>query len=242
MVTNGAGTITESYVFGPLGIRRINHGPPTVSGGANTNYDLNFADGIGNTAGTINSSGTRTNTYTYDAFGTPDQTSPTNTLTDRFLGKNGGPLDTLSGLILMGARPYDSTTGRFLSADPIQGGSASLFDYVNQDPLNETDPTGTCASTSLASGGQPPGTSPGKCSKSKQGRMWKNPLTGIWYKCTRELGEGWRWKPQFGPHPTPDDSPDDDDEDDAPGYHFTPSPSKKSPIVIALPSFGFLTR
>jgi hypothetical protein len=47
MVSDGAGTITESYVFGPLGIRRINHGPPLVSGGANTNYDLNRAGSRG---------------------------------------------------------------------------------------------------------------------------------------------------------------------------------------------------
>jgi RHS repeat-associated protein len=143
MITDGAGTITESYVFGPLGVRRINHGPPLVSGAANGNYDLNFFDGSGNTAGTINASGTRTNTYTYNAFGAPDQSTPSNTLTNRFLGKNGRPLDTQTGLILMGARPYDAVIGRFLSGDPVERGSANLYDYADQNPVGEEDPDGT---------------------------------------------------------------------------------------------------
>ena len=141
MVTDGAGTITESYLYSPVGIRRLNHGPPLVSGVPNGTWDLNFTDGIGNTAGTINGSGT--SVYTYDAFGTPNQGTPTNTLTNRFLGKNGRPIDTLSGLVLMGDRPYDSKVGRFLSTDPVEAGSASLYDYSDQDPVNRSDPDGT---------------------------------------------------------------------------------------------------
>ncbi len=33
--------------------------------------------------------------------------------------------------------------GRFLSVDPIKGGSANAYDYANQDPVNNTDLTGT---------------------------------------------------------------------------------------------------
>ena len=41
----------------------------------------------------------------------------------------------------MGARLYNSTTGRFLSRDPIQGGNETSFTYP-QDPINRMDLTG----------------------------------------------------------------------------------------------------
>ena len=48
-----------------------------------------------------------------------------------------------TGLVQLGARPYDPTSGRFLSADPM-GHSASpdLFSFCGGDPVNNSDPTG----------------------------------------------------------------------------------------------------
>lgn len=43
------------------------------------------------------------------------------------------------GLIHMGARVYNPKTGRFLQVDPVDGGSANAYDYVNQDPMNDLD-------------------------------------------------------------------------------------------------------
>lgn len=47
------------------------------------------------------------------------------------------------GLVHMGARVYNPKTGRFLQVDPVEGGSASAYDYVAQDPLNDLDLDGT---------------------------------------------------------------------------------------------------
>jgi RHS repeat-associated protein len=49
--------------------------------------------------------------------------------------------ETLSGLTLMGARVYDSTTGRFLQLDPIAGGGANAYGYP-RDPITMYDLNG----------------------------------------------------------------------------------------------------
>jgi RHS repeat-associated protein len=141
--TDAAGTITESTLEGAFGTRVRFHGAPlTASGLYNTDADLLYVDGHGDIAATTTPSGTRTNAYTYGPFGEPNQTLPANMLTHRYVGQWDKNLDTASGLILMGARPYDMTTGRFLATDPVEGGSANLYDYVSQDPVNRLDLTG----------------------------------------------------------------------------------------------------
>ena len=39
----------------------------------------------------------------------------------------------------MGVRLYTPVLGRFLSVDPVEGGSANTYDYTNADPINEID-------------------------------------------------------------------------------------------------------
>ncbi|ELP63431.1 DNRLRE domain-containing protein [Streptomyces turgidiscabies] len=50
--------------------------------------------------------------------------------------------DTVSGMTLMGVRLYSSETGRFLSTDPVTGGSCSGYDYACADPVNKSDLSG----------------------------------------------------------------------------------------------------
>lgn len=53
--------------------------------------------------------------------------------------------DALGGTILMGARVYSPTLGRFLQTDPVPGGSANSYDYANQDSVNQLDLDGRVA-------------------------------------------------------------------------------------------------
>ncbi|WP_405511217.1 DNRLRE domain-containing protein [Streptomyces anulatus] len=56
-----------------------------------------------------------------------------------WLGGKQRSAETLTGLTLMGVRLYNPSTGRFLSSDPVYGGSANAYDYTAGDPLNKYD-------------------------------------------------------------------------------------------------------
>jgi len=62
-----------------------------------------------------------------------------------WLGQHQRPYEHAGALALveMGARPYLPGVGRFLSVDPVEGGSANDYDYVNANPINATDLDGT---------------------------------------------------------------------------------------------------
>ncbi|MGQ4434308.1 DNRLRE domain-containing protein [Streptomyces sp. SAS_260] len=60
-----------------------------------------------------------------------------------WLGGNQRSGETVTGSILMGLRLYDTTTGRFLSTDPVAGGSANAYDYAGANPVTQEDPNGT---------------------------------------------------------------------------------------------------
>ncbi|MFE7189899.1 ricin-type beta-trefoil lectin domain protein [Kitasatospora sp. NPDC057541] len=56
-----------------------------------------------------------------------------------WLGGKQRSAETLDGVVLMGVRLYNPASGRFLSVDPVYGGSANSYDYVYGDPLGQYD-------------------------------------------------------------------------------------------------------
>jgi RHS repeat-associated protein len=60
-------------------------------------------------------------------------------------GFAGGLYDPDTQLIRFGARDYDPATGRWTAKDPIRfdGGDTNLYAYVQQNPVNGTDASGT---------------------------------------------------------------------------------------------------
>jgi RHS repeat-associated protein len=87
----------------------------------------------------------------YNEYGAPLTGSATGSskLAYGWLGTHQRSTDDPSGLTLMGARVYSSTTGRFTSVDAVTGGNENGYIYPN-DPINTFDTSGnTCLCKSL---------------------------------------------------------------------------------------------
>ena len=89
----------------------------------------------------------------------PYGTSPATPITFGYTGQRIDP--ETNGLYYYRARHYSPAWGRFMQPDPIgYTGGANLYAYVNNDPLNFTDPSGfvtDAPSDATASKGSPPG-------------------------------------------------------------------------------------
>ena len=139
-VTSSAGsgptrTRYESVIGGDLGI--------TIT---DTTAKLALNNPHGDTVATIELPATGNATgieswASYDEYGNKTGTTPNTGLTT--YGWHGAAQRALdnSGLILMGARLYNSVTGLFTSRDPVTGGNTNAYTYP-QDPVNTDDVSG----------------------------------------------------------------------------------------------------
>lgn len=77
-------------------------------------------------------------------YGGPRGTAPTFWPGQK--GFVGGDIDTTTGYTHIGARDYDTTTGRFISVDPVldTGDPQQMngYSYANNSPVTSSDPTG----------------------------------------------------------------------------------------------------
>ena len=105
-----------------------------------------FGNGIATITGTGGSATVTWNTAHVGAYG-PLPGNVASPLTNAaqlasVVGWRGHVIDP-TGFYWLGARYYEPTSSRFLSADPMgQAASMSLYDFCNGDPLNYFDPDG----------------------------------------------------------------------------------------------------
>lgn len=88
-----------------------------------------------------NTSGTVTDTKSRDAFGIGVTTTGSTPTPFGFAGQFGYQQDSETGLMRLGHRMYDASTGRFISRDPIQDGY-NWYAYCENDPIDSVDMTG----------------------------------------------------------------------------------------------------
>lgn len=75
-------------------------------------------------------------TAEYDEFGNPKQSYG---LKYGWLGGKTRRTELPSGVIQMGVRSYAPAIGRFITPDPVVGGSANAYEYAFGDPINNLD-------------------------------------------------------------------------------------------------------
>jgi RHS repeat-associated protein len=85
-------------------------------------------------------------TQQFDEYGNPKQKLGLD-LKLGWLGSKMRRTELPSGVIQMGVRSYVPAMGRFLSPDPVKGGSANAYEYAAGDPVNNFDLTGEKCAT-----------------------------------------------------------------------------------------------
>jgi RHS repeat-associated protein len=119
-----------NYVYGPGGM-------PLEQ--INTSSTLwYFHDQLGSTRALIDSAGHIAGTYAYTEYGVATHVGTAQTP----LQYTGQYSDAETGFVYLRARFYDPATAQFLTVDPAYDSTGARYTYVNDDPLNNVDPSG----------------------------------------------------------------------------------------------------
>ena len=137
----GGGTVAAQYFS--LG---------EVIGGVSYYYTK---DHLGNIRELTNSSGAVQTEYFYDPYGNVTQTQiASGTLVPSDFQYAGYYFHSRSGLNLTRTRAYMASIGRWINRDPIEeAGGINLYEYCNNEPINDTDPSGRNPAAAGLSGG-----------------------------------------------------------------------------------------
>ncbi|HEY3265618.1 MAG TPA: RHS repeat-associated core domain-containing protein [Armatimonadota bacterium] len=140
---NAAGTVKAVNTFGANGL--VSRWTPAAG---TTFYEF---DAHGNVANYNKADGSTTR-MGFDAYGQA-QAAMAGDEVFGYQAQWGGYTDSV-GLVLMGYRYYDPSTGRFVTRDPIgYRGGINLYAYVGGDPVNHVDPSGLDAYVFIWPGG-----------------------------------------------------------------------------------------
>jgi len=126
---------------------RYTHGPgidePLFARVGAASVEAFYADGLGSIVETVNTAGSVTGAWSYDAFGR--RVTGIGDPFERY-GFTAREHDAID-LLYFRARHYDVRAGRFTGLDPLGflGGDVNLYQYAHASPLNLVDPYGTNA-------------------------------------------------------------------------------------------------
>jgi RHS repeat-associated protein len=139
----GLGNVVGTYSGSGASVANYTYGLELVSqvtAGTKDYYDF---DALGSTVGLTGPSGAVLSTYSYLPFGGLLNSTGTTANPFTFVGQ-WGTQALGNGLDWMGARFYDSSTGRFTSRDPLNalGGGTNLYHYAGNNPITNIDPSG----------------------------------------------------------------------------------------------------
>jgi RHS repeat-associated protein len=104
-----------------------------------------LSDHLGSTSLTTDSSGNPVSQLWYKPWGEVRYSTSTNSSLETGYTFTGQYSDSYINLLWYGSREYDPAIGRFISPDSIVPDGPQGYDryaYVNNDPVNHTDPTG----------------------------------------------------------------------------------------------------
>jgi RHS repeat-associated protein len=146
--TNSSGAAVARYAQ----TQNIDEPLAMLRSAATSYYD---ADGLGSVTSLSSAAGSIANAYSYDSFG--KLTASTGSLVNPFQ-YTGRESDSETGLYYYRARYLDSSTGRFLSEDPVKFyAGVNFYTYALNSPTYWIDPSGFNVTVKLFPGNQPAG-------------------------------------------------------------------------------------